>query len=229
MVVNRTDDTLGTIGATQLVEFAGDNVRLSGQIDYPESYRPQQGYPLIFIIQHSTSTSRTDYEHICSLAMSIGAAIFRWDRRGTGRSGNGSSGSVEVDILKAYEFALTLPSLDTSSVIIFAQSEGTLILGQEYKLFTKVQKPAGIILAGNMLDEKAIAKIDIPLHIVSSKNDWNDWHTYAEKASDAHAEKYGYEGSFYVATNTNRLLMYTSGNTFHKGAETSIKHWLKNL
>lgn len=229
MVANRTDGTPGIIGATEKVDFAGDNVRLSGQIDYPESNRPQHGYPLIFIIQHSTSTTRTDYAHICTLAMSIGAAVFRWDKRGTGRSGNGSSGSIEVDTLKAYEFALKLPSIDTSRVIIFAQSEGTLILGQEYKLFAGLQDPSGIILAGNMLDEEAIIAIDVPLHIVVSKNDWNDWRTYAENASDVHAEKYGYEGSFYVATNTNRMLMYTGGNTFHKGAETSIKHWLKNL
>ena len=112
--------------------------------------------------------------------------------------------------------------------MIFAGNEGTLILGQEYKLFADIQKPAGIILAGNMLDEKAILAIDVPVHIVVSKNDWNDWRIYAEKASDTHAEKYGYESSFYVATNTNRMLMYSGSTTFHKGAETSIKHWLKH-
>ena len=229
MVANRTDDTPGIIGATEMVDFAGDSVCLSGQIDYPETSRPPNGYPLIFIIQHGTSTSRADYAHITSTGMSIGAAVFRWDKRGTGHSGNGSNGSIEVDTLKAYAFAAKLPGIDRSRIIIFAQSEGTLILGQEYQQFSSVQQAAGVILAGNMLDEKAIIAIDVPVHIVVSKNDWNDWRTYAEKASDAHAEKYGYESSFYVATNTNRMLMYSSGTTFHKGTETSIKHWLKHI
>ncbi|MGJ3240063.1 MAG: alpha/beta hydrolase family protein [Anaerolineae bacterium] len=227
MAVNRTDDQPNTIGATEIVDFAGDNVRLAGQIDYPEANRPAQGYPLIFIIQHGTSISRADYKHITTLGMSIGAAVFRWDKRGTGKSGSGATGTLENDTLKAYEFALSLPSVNISQVVIFAQSEGTLLLGQEYKAFARLTKPCGIVLAGNMLDERAILALTVPVHIVVSKNDWNDWRTYAERASDAHARQYGYDGSFYVATNTNRLLMYTSGNTFHKGSETSIKHWLK--
>lgn len=111
MVVNRTGKNLDAIGATEMIDFAGDNVHLAGQIDYPECNRPSGGYPLIFIIQHSTSTSRADYKHVCSLGMSIGAAVFRWDKRGTGKSGNGSSGSIESDTLKAYEFAPGLPSI----------------------------------------------------------------------------------------------------------------------
>ncbi|MEM9953936.1 MAG: hypothetical protein AAF846_20165 [Chloroflexota bacterium] len=228
MVSNRTDDSLGTVGASEIVNFSGDNVRLSGQIDYPESNRPANGYPLIFVIQHSTSTSITDFEHITTLGMTMGMAVFRWDKRGTGRSGNGANGSVEVDTLRAYEQAIKLPSVDSSRIIIFAQSEGTLLLQQEYKHLKQSQKPLGIILASNMLDEKAVLALDAPLHIIVSKNDWNDWRIYAEKASDTQAEKYGHEPSFYVATNTNRLLMYTSGNTFHKATETSIKHWLTN-
>lgn len=225
---NRTDDNLGSIGVTEMLEFAGDDVCLAGQIDYPQDSIPQNGYPLIFVIQHGTSMSRADYRHVSSLGMAVGSAVFRWDKRGTGRSGCGSIGTLENDTYKAYQFALSLPSIDPNRVIIFAQSEGTLLLGQEYIQFASIQKPQGIILAGNMLDGKAVLTIDSPIHFVVSKNDWNDWHIYAEQASDSHAEKYDYAPSFYVATNTNRLLMYSSGNTFHKGTETSIKHWLKH-
>ncbi|GAB5493490.1 MAG: hypothetical protein Phog2KO_37050 [Phototrophicaceae bacterium] len=228
MVANRTDDNLDSIGVTEMLEFAGDNVCLAGQIDYPKTDRPSNGYPLIFIIQHGTSISRADYQHVSELGTNVGSAVFRWDKRGTGRSGNGTSGSLSGDTAKAYEFALSLPSINPNQVIIFAQSEGTLLLGQDYSTFARLQKPHGVILASNMLDEKAVLKINVPIHFVVSKNDWNDWHIYAEKASDVHAEKYAYESSFYVATNTNRMLMYSSGNTFHKGTETSIKHWLKH-
>jgi uncharacterized protein len=228
MVSHRTEDTASSFGATELLEFAGDNVRLAGQIDYPASKRPAEGYPLIFVIQHATSTSREDFNHIAEIGMESGAAVFRWDKRGTGKSGNGPSGTVEMDTLKAYETAIVQASLNPNRVIIFAQNEGTLILGDIYRALNKVKRPAGLILAGNMLDEEAVLDLNAPLHIVVSKNDWNAWQTYAEAAADAHAAKFKYNASFYVATNTNRLLMYTSGNTFHKGAETSIKHWLKH-
>jgi uncharacterized protein len=227
MVSERTDDTHSSLGASELLDFAGDSVRLAGQIDYPASKRPAEGYPLIFVIQHATSTSRADFEHIAQLGMDTGAAVFRWDKRGTGKSGTGPNGSAEKDVLKAYETAIAQPSINPERVIIFAQNEGSLILEELYRQIFKVRQPLGVILAGNMLDEDAILTINVPVHIVASKNDWNAWQTYAEAAADVHAAKYKSTASFYVATNTNRLLMYTSGNTFHKGAESSIKHWLK--
>jgi alpha-beta hydrolase superfamily lysophospholipase len=209
------------------LDFTGDTVRLAGQIDYPTSKRPAEGYPLIFVIQHATSTSRADFEHIAALGNDAGAAVFRWDKRGTGKSGNSADGSAEMDIVKAYQTAIVLPSINPERVIIFAQNEGSLILQELYRQILKIARPLGVVLAGNMLDESAILTINVPVHIVASKNDWNAWQTYAEAAADAHAAKYKTNASFYVATNTNRLLMYTSGNTFHKGAESSIKHWLK--
>lgn len=226
MVATEADNG-SLISAVERFDFAGDGVQLAGQIDYPDTNRPMAGYPLIFIIQHSTSMSRKDFQHIADLAKRIGMATFRWDKRGTGKSGNGIDGSVEEDTRKAYEFALSLPSIDPTRVVILAQSEGTRILSSMYTQLIQIAKPLGVILSGNMLDEKTIVEIDVPLHIVVSKNDWNAWQIYAEKAADAHANHYDYEASFYVATNTNRLLMYTSGNMFHKGAASSIKHWLK--
>lgn len=228
MVSNQTDEPLASVGATREFSFAGDHVRLSGQIDYPTSKQPPQGYPLLFIVQHATCTSRKGYTHIAKLGTEVGAAVFRWDKRGTGSSGSGSGGSVTVDTLKAYETALSQPGIDPQRTVIIAQNEGSLLLAESYAAVKSIQKPVGIVLTGNMLDEQAILVLDVPLHIVVSKNDWNAWQIYAEAAADAHAEKYKYRASFYVATNTNRRLMYTSGNTFHKGAEASIKHWLQH-
>jgi len=227
MVSNRTDETHASLGASELLDFAGDNVRLAGQIDYPASKRPPEGYPLIFVIPHATSTSRADFDHIAALGNDAGAAVFRWDKRGTGKSGSSANGTSDMDVVKAYESAIVLPSINPEKMIVFAQNEGSLILEEFYKHILKLRRPLGVILAGNMLDEESILTINVPVHIVASKNDWNAWQTYAEAAADAHAAKYRFNASFYVATNTNRLLMYTSGNTFHKGAESSIKHWLK--
>jgi hypothetical protein len=227
MVMNHAENALPSVGISDAVLFAGDDVRLAGQMDYPQGGAPAAGYPLIFIIQHATSNSRKEFEPITKLGTEMNAAVFRWDKRGTGASGSGSSGSVTVDTLKAYETAIAQPQINPAQVIIYAQNEGTMLLGEAYKRFRQIRKPRGIVLAGNMLDEKSVLVLDVPLHIIVSKNDWNAWQTYAEAAADAHAEKYKMPPSFYVATNTNRRLMYTNGGTFHRGAELSIKHWLQ--
>lgn len=229
MVANHVDKPVASVDVTEHLEFAGDDVRLAGQIDYPKANRPRTGYPLLFVIPHGTSMARTDYDHIAELGASIGVAVFRWDKRGTGRSGHGVNGSIEIDTVRAYDYALQLPSINPEQVIIYAQNEGTLLLHDIFSAVKREQHPLGVLLAGNMLDHKSILKIDVQTHIVVSKNDWNDWRTYAEKAADAHADKYDTDTYFFVAMNTNRLLMYSSGNTFHKGAETSMKQWLERV
>jgi len=227
MASRQMDEHLDSVSTSQIVAFAGDNVRLAGQMDYPIQAQPSGGYPLIFIIQHATCNSRKGYEHYVQMATSLGIAVFRWDKRGTGSSGGGGGGSITVDTLSAYEAALSQPGINTDMVFILAQNEGTLLLGEAYRQFVNIQNPRGIILAGNMLDEKSVMTLDVPLHIVVSKNDWNAWQIYAKGAAEAHAAKYKYRPSFYVATNTDRRLMYTNGTTFHRGAQSSISLWLQ--
>lgn len=229
MVTSHAENLLPSVGSSELVCFAGDDVRLAGQIDYPLGTAPAAGFPLIFIIQHATCNSRREYEHITKLGTEMNAAVFRWDKRGTGASGAGCTGSVTVDTLRAYQTAVTHPHINPAQVVIFAQNEGTMLLGEAFRQFRQIHKPCGVLLAGNMLDEKAVLALDVPLHIVVSRNDWNAWQIYAEAAADAHAERYRMVPSFYVATNANRRLMYTHGGTFHRGAEASIKHWLSQI
>lgn len=209
--------------------FKGDYVRLAGQLDLPSQPPPDAGYPLLFIIQHATCTSRLGYGHIARLGTELGIAVFRWDKRGTGHSGASSQGSVVQDTLNAYETALKQPEVDRERVILMAQSEGTLILGEHIARFSALQAPRCVLLMGNMLDEEHITAIPYPLHIVQSKNDWNAWQIYADTASKAHATRTKQPTGFYVAPNTNQRLMYVNGGTFHRGAEESIRTWLKNV
>lgn len=212
---------------SEYVAFAGENVRLAGQVDYPaDSNPPARGYPLLFIIQHATCTTRNGYQHIARIGTNAGFAVFRWDKRGTGDSGSGGGGSVTEDTLQAYATAINQPHIDPSRVIILAQNEGSILLEDAFQQFVSIQKPLGVLLLGNMLDEKKIVHLDVPVHIVVSKNDWNAWQIYAESAARAHAKTHNLPTGFYVAPNTNRRLMYTNGGTFHKGAETSILEWL---
>lgn len=220
---------LSSWGGSQNVLFAGDQVRLEGQIDYPSLPAPASGYPLIFVLPHATSTNRQQYDHISRMGTECGAAVFRWDKRGTGGSGAGGAGSVLQDAVKAYETSLAQPEIDKTQVIIYAQNEGTSLLGESFDLFAAALKPTGVVLAGNMLDEKQVIVIKAPVHLVVSKNDWNPWQTYAESAAKAHSRTHRMAATFYVAPNTDRRLMYNHSNAFHRGAETSIQEWICRL
>ena len=225
MVTQSMDTPHASLGQTQVLFFNGDNVRLGGQIDYPNSVMPEGGYPLLFIIQHATCHTRSGYAHFTRLGNEQGAAVFLWDKRGTGDSGAGV-GSTLVDVVNAYKTALTQPNINPQRVVIIAQNEGSLILREAWSQFVALQRPCGVVLVGNMLDEKQILTLNVPLHIAISKNDWNAWQIYADAASKAHQQKYGHSQSFYVAPVTNRLLMYENGGAFHRGANESIKEWL---
>jgi len=226
---NEYDTNQHTAKRSYPISFAGDHVRLAGQIDYPAQPAPVSGYPLIFVIQHATSTSRDSYQYVVRIGAESNMAVFRWDKRGTGKSASGGNGSVMVDAIHAYQTALSQADIDRNQIIILAQLEGTLLLNEAFDDFRAIQAPRGVILTGNMLDEKAILTLDVPVHILLSKNDWNDWHIYAESAAKSHATHYGISPSYYVAPNTDRKLKYTNTSTFHRGAEDSIKDWLKQL
>jgi uncharacterized protein len=215
-----------TVGHTELVVFTGDNVRLAGQMDYPNTPPPINGFPMMFIIQHATCTIRGAYQHYVRLGTEQGMAVFRWDKRGTGSSGSGS-GDTTLDTIHAFATALKQPSIDRRRVIIIAQNEGSMLLAEAWQEFKKIQAPAGVILAGNMLDEREILTLDVPIQAVMSKNDWNAWQIYGEKATQAHHQKYPqFPQSFFVAPSTNRRLLYENGGSFHRGASDSMQKWL---
>ncbi|MFW5691016.1 MAG: alpha/beta hydrolase family protein [Chloroflexota bacterium] len=211
--------------------FAGDGVRLAGQIDYPTTPRPpDRGYPLVFMLHHVGWNSREDYRHYTLTALNIGHAVFRWDKRGTGRSGASGRGSATQDAVNAYETALEQPDVDFRRAVILAQNEGSLMLGSAFGLFARIQRPAGVILAGNMLNKDAIAAIDAPLFIAQGERDWHRWEQFARDAATAHRERLPYGAEYYVANNADRMLMTGEEKpTFHYGAVLKIQDWLKRL
>ncbi|XWX03286.1 hypothetical protein VZO05_12320 [Aggregatilineales bacterium SYSU G02658] len=216
-------------GATEYVFFAGDQVQLAGQMDYPALPSPSNGFPLLFIIQHSTCNNRGGYLHYARLGTEAGAAVFRWDKRGTGNSGSGIGDGL-TDALHAYKAALAQPNIDPKRVVILAQNEGSLVLHDLWPKFKALAVPSGVVLVGNMLDERAIVRLDVPVAVVISKNDWNAWQLYAQQATQAHQARYPqWPASYYVAPNTNRRLMYEHGGAFHRGASDYIRQWLEKI
>lgn len=211
------------------IVFAGDGVRLAGQMDYPSTPPPlDSSYPLIFMLHYAGWNTRDDYAHYARLGLNSNYAVFRWDKRGTGRSGAGGRGSSTQDAVYAYETALSQPNINRKRVVILAQGDGTLLLGRAFGLFARVQPPRGVILASNMLDASAIGAIDAPIHIVQSEDDWNHWRQFAREASMAHNQLYSHGASYYVARGACRSLL-NSDQTFHNGVKLSLQDWLETL
>src|SRR6185295_12539546 len=109
------------IGHTEELVFAGDGVRLSGQIDYPTPLPHQHSFPLLFVLHHAGCDARDGYLPFAEAGLAAGYAVFRWDKRGTGRSGAGGRGSTTQDAVNAYEIALEQAHVDRKLVIILAQ------------------------------------------------------------------------------------------------------------
>jgi len=217
---------------TKEINFAGDGVLLAGEIDYPPSPPPTGGYPLIFILHHAGGNTREDYAHYAEAGLNCGYAVFRWDKRGTGRSGAGGRGSTTQDAANAYEIALEQPYVNRNRAVILAQASGTKLLGSSFGLFARVQQPYGVILAANMLDERAVLAIDTRLQIIVGDNDWIPWKQYAKAACDAHNAAYKYGASYYVAPYADRVLMdarWYPDQVFHEGAKQRIETWLQAL
>ena len=209
------------------ITFAGDHVRLAGQIEYPDAPVPEAGYPLLFFLHHVGWNARSDYDHYAQTALACDYAVFRWDKRGTGHSGAGGRGSTTQDAILAYQTAISQPDIDCSHAVILAQSEATIMLANSFPLFACVQKPLGVILAGSMLDANGIEAIDTAVQIIMGENDWNNWRVHARDAAEHHRAIYPHGASYHVAPNANRMLMVNS--QFHSEANNQMRDWLQSL
>ena len=221
----------GRAARSHELAFAGDGVRLSGQMDYPNSSPLQNHYPLIFILHHAGCEAREGYQHFADVGLECGYAVFRWDKRGTGKSGAGGRGSTTQDAVNAYEIALEQPRVDRKHVVILAQGAGTGLLGNSFGLFARIQHPYGVILATNMLDEEAIKAIDTRVQVLVGQDDWNPWQKYGKNACDAHNATYRHGASFYVAPYADRALRDKRRNPpeFHAGVRAVMRDWLLSL
>jgi len=115
--------------------------------------------------------------------------------------------------------------------IIVAQCAGTGLLGDAYGLFARVQRPYGVALVSNMLDDKAILAIEAPVCIVMAEHDWNPWERFGRAACEAHRQAYRHGAQFHVVPGVDRRLMLGKGDlqTFHPLAERALQNWLRQL
>lgn len=223
--------TLNLAAASPLTDemiFAGDEVRLAGQIDYPTVPRSSTRFPLLFILHHACASTRDDYADYAEIGLDGGYAVFRWDKRGAGSSGGGGRGSTTQDAVNAYEIALEQPHVDRKRAVILALGAGTALLGSSFGLFARVEHPFGVLLVANMLDENEVLAIDTRLHIVAGQDDWNSPDKYAITAAAVHNRAYRYGASSFIAPHADRMIL-TNNATLHDGARKDMRAWLKHI
>ncbi len=212
-----------------------DGTRLAGQLDRPPG---QANPPLVFIIHHSGAVDRDAYQYLAARLVPAGYAVFRFDKRGTGRS-EGTYGCCEdSDALAAYRAAVAQDGIDMSRVFIVAQSIGTRILAGRFEEFAQVHRPAGVVLLSSLLPGKDILAIQAPLHIIISDSE-PDLAALGEDAVKAHRAAYGYGASYFIAPHTEHTLFDISGGPidwsdpnwpekFSQDAWLSLLGWLEN-
>jgi hypothetical protein len=180
-------------------------------------------------LHHAGCDDREGYNHFAQLGIESGYAVFRWDKRGTGRSGAGGRGSTTQDAVNAYQIALEQPYVDRRRVVILGQDAGARLLGTSFGLFARVQQPYGVILATNTLDENAILAIESRLMIVMGQNDWNAWQRFGKATCDAHNAAYKHGATYYVASKADRMLTDPRTMALHTGAKNVITDWLQTI
>jgi len=152
---------------TQEIVFASaDGTRLAGQFDAPPTLTSA---PLTFIIHHADAVDRDIYQYLAARLVPAGYAVFRFDKRGTGKS-DGQYGCCEdEDVLAAYRAVVARRA--EARLFIIAQSIGTDILAQRWQTFTQIRAPDGIILLSSRLEGERVTVLDAPLAIVVSDSE----------------------------------------------------------
>ncbi|MCS6964239.1 MAG: lysophospholipase [Thermoflexus sp.] len=179
-----------------------DGTRLAGQLDRPPGLTNP---PLVFIIHHSGPVDRDAYQYLAARLVPAGYAVFRFDKRGTGRS-EGIYGCCEDrDALAAYRAAMAQDGIDRSCVFIIAQSIGTHILAQRFGEFVGIHRPAGVVLLSSLLPGEKILAIQAPLHIIISDSEPNQA-ALGEEAVKIHRAVYRYGASYFIAPHTEHTL-----------------------
>jgi hypothetical protein len=208
--------------------FAGDGVRLAGQMDYPLSAPPASGYPLLFLIHFACCGVREDYDEYARIGLESGYAVFRWDKRGMGRSGGGGRGSTTQDAVNAYEFALSQPMINRRRAVVLALGSGSGLYGSSFGLFARIQHPHASLLVANLLDEQDILAIDTPVFLIAGGDDWNSPMQYAAVPAKAHRKAYKHGAEAFIAPTADRRLKTEDGE-MHPRAVKEIQTWLKSI
>jgi alpha/beta superfamily hydrolase len=218
----------------EVVFTSTGGAQLAGQIDWPLNVAEP---PLVVIIHHAGREPRDSYQHYAAKLVPAGYAVFRFDKRGAGKSG-GEYGCCEADdALAAYAAAAAQPGYDPARVFIIAQSLGTRILAERFTEFERAHPITGVLLLSSLLAGEAVLSVRAPVHIIVADSEPNV-RAITEDAVRAHTAAYSFGASYHIADKAEHTLYDISAgpmdwsdpnwpDRFHAGAWESLRMWLE--
>jgi len=215
------------------VTIRSGEVALAGELDLPPGAGP---LPLVVIIHHAGQVPRDAYGYLAELLLRDGFAVFRFDKRGTGRS-EGVYGCCEADdALAAYQAAVSQPEVDGERVFIVAQSIGTRHLAERFAEFRAIRPPRAVALLSNLLGPEAVTSVAAPALIIVADSE-PELKTIGAAAAEAHAAAFPDGTALYVAEGAEHSLFDLGAGPldwgdpswvrrYHRGAMERLRQWL---
>lgn len=215
------------------VAFRSGDVQLAGELDLPSGV---ERAPLVVIIHHSGPVTRDAYGYLAELLVGDGMAVFRFDKRGTGRSGGVYGCCESDDALAAYAAAVSQPGVDVERVFIVAQSVGTRFLAERFPELQAVRPPRAVALLSNLLGPDTVTSVAAPALIVVAASE-PDLQTIGPAAAEAHAAALNGGTDLYIAEGAEHTLFDVRDGPidwgdpawverYHRGAMSRLRQWL---
>lgn len=217
------------------VSFQSGDAILAGELDLPVG---EGAAPLVFIIHHSGPVTRDAYGYLAEILLPEGFAVFRFDKRGVGRS-EGEYGCCEADdALAAYRAAVSQSGIDPERVLIVAQSIGARHLADRFAAFQAIRQPLGVALLSNLLGPDEITAIAAPVLVIVADSE-PELMRIGPEAATAHRAALPFGADLYIAKGAEHTLFdVTDGpidwsdpswtRRYHRGAMTRLVEWLHN-
>lgn len=215
------------------VAIRSGDVQLAGELDLPGGV---ERAPLVVVIHHSGPVTRDAYGYLAELLVGDGMAVFRFDKRGTGRSGGVYGCCESDDALAAYAAAVSQPGVDSERVFIVAQSVGTRFLAERFSEFQAVRPPRAVALLSNLLGPDTVTAVAAPALIVVAASE-PDLQTIGSAAAEAHAAAVTGGTDLYIAEGAEHSLFDVRAGPidwsdpawverYHRGAMARLRQWL---
>lgn len=162
-----------------------DQTELSGEWDFPDPVLFGGRRPLVVMAHNRAGRDRNcngpaipHYDGFLTLARGLtaaGYAVFRYDKRGCGKSAGVFAPDDEsllgADFYSAVLHAVSHPDVDEWRVFLLGQSQGTRLIMSQLKEIQRRVLVQGTILASNILEAYQFHDVSVPFLIICGKED----------------------------------------------------------
>ncbi len=212
---------------------AADGIMLAGELALPTAQPPRA---LIVIMHHSGPVDRTSYAYMRDLLLPEGYAVFTFDKRGNGASA-GTYGCCEAtDALAAYQAATSQPDLQSSPVIIVAQSIGTQYVAEQFTALQAIKPPTAVALLSSLLGPAEITAVATPVIVIVADSE-AALERIGPQAVAAHQHAFPYGATLYIAEHAEHTLFDIAdgpidwddpnwAERYHRGAMSQLIAWI---